>query len=61
MLFGIEANESSVHPIKLEKSHSSVLLHYIPTFVFLQPQISTAFLLHHKTTHCSIAKYLGNF
>lgn len=61
LLFALNANEVPGHCIEIEKTSSSFSPDSIHTSVFIQPQISNLFVLHHKTSNYYVVKYLENF
>lgn len=61
LLFAFNANKSVIAKIQLQKTDSSFSVDSIHSSVFIQPQISSPFVLHHKTTEYTVAKYFENF
>ncbi|MFV8342741.1 hypothetical protein [Flavobacterium sp. XS2P39] len=61
LLFAFNANESVIAKIHVEKPDSSFSADSIHSSVFIQPQLSSPFVLHHKTIDYTIAKYFENF
>ncbi len=61
LLFVFNANKSPGHSFEIEKTSSTFSSDSIHTSVFIQPQITHLFLLHHKTSNQYFVKYLESF
>lgn len=61
LLFAITANESIGESIEIEKSTSNFSPDSVHTSFFIQPQISTIFILQQKNPNYSVVKYLESF
>ena len=61
LLFAINANESVGDSIEIEKSASNFPPDSVHTSFFIQPQISSIFVLQQKAPNYSVVKYLESF
>ena len=61
LLFALNANKSMGHAIEIEKSTANFSPDSVDTSFFIQPQISSLFILQQKAPNFLVVKYLESF
>jgi hypothetical protein len=60
-IFAITADKSTVGQTEQEKTSSTITSKSIHSSVFIEPTLSSIFVIHHKTTDTAIIKWVSTF
>jgi hypothetical protein len=60
-IFAFTADKSTIEQTGQEKTSSTITEKSIHSSVFIEPKVSSTFLIHHKTTDTAIIKWASTF